>query len=152
MASYFEVYFADQGDPEGTVEHIERIIGLKFEPIEKPYADYRAIRALESGHSVTFELALQNNLDSEADEDHGIPFKEMPRVLTVRGPRSDEEQHKQTTQDVFIQLKESGYKPIYFVYDLDQVIELWDPDQKGDPEVMEFWESEQKGDHGRPED
>jgi hypothetical protein len=132
MASYFEVYFADQGDPKVTVEQIERIIGLKLEPIEKPYADYRAIRTPESGHSLTFELALQNNLDSEADEDHGIPFKEMPRVLTVRGPRGDEEHHKKIAQDVFIQLKEIGCKPLYFVYDLDEVIDFWDPNQKGE--------------------
>ncbi|MGI8306499.1 hypothetical protein [Saccharopolyspora hattusasensis] len=100
---------------------------------------------LEAGIS----LAIRNNLDRDTDEDAGIPFREMPRGLTVRGPRGDDGKHKQIAQEVFSKLKNLEYKPIYFGYDLDEVIEYWDPDKKGDTEVMEFWEPDQKIDHSK---
>ncbi|MEV0088212.1 hypothetical protein [Saccharopolyspora sp. NPDC050642] len=146
MPSYFEVFFgsSSQGSIVDTIEHI---IGLKLDPTEEEYADFIGVRDSGTEHFVSFELLLNHRLDYEADEDTGIPFNQMPSSLTVRGPRGDEEEHKQITQDVFLKLKNGGCKPIYFVYDVDQVIQFWDPDKKGDPEVMEFWEPDQEDDH-----
>ncbi|MGW3473763.1 hypothetical protein ACWDKQ_36215 [Saccharopolyspora sp. NPDC000995] len=153
MPAYFDVFFGGRSGHQGSVvEGLEQIIGLKFEPIEEEYADHIAVRNPGTDHFISYELLLRHSLSEELDEDMGIPFTQMPHSVTVRGPRGDEEQHKTLARGIFERLKESGYKPIYFVWDLDQVIELWDPDQKGDPEVMEFWEPDQKGDHGRPED
>ncbi|PKW16015.1 hypothetical protein [Saccharopolyspora spinosa] len=151
MPSYFEVFFGGS-DQESIVGTIEQIIRLRLDPTEEEYADFIGVRDSGTEHFVSFELLLKHRLDYEADEDTGIPFEQMPSSLTVRGPRGDEEQHEALAHGIFTQLKESGYKPIYFVWDLDQVIELWDPDQKGDSEVMEFWEPGQKGDHGKAED
>ncbi|MGW3472319.1 hypothetical protein ACWDKQ_28495 [Saccharopolyspora sp. NPDC000995] len=148
MPKYFDIYFDDDGNPASTVTKIEQIIGLDFESIKEPYADYLAIRDPNSSHFVTFELSIRHDLGHDVDEDTGIPFKEMPRGLTVRGPRGDEKKHKQIAQEIFEKLKSCEYKPIYFVYDFDEVIEYWDPDKKGDPEMMEFWEPDQEDDHG----
>jgi hypothetical protein len=149
MPGYFDIYFNDHGNPDSTVTKIEQIIDLKFEPIEEPYADYIAIRDRDSNHFVVFEFDVAHDLGHDVDEDTGIPLKEMPRGLTVRGPRGDEKKHKQIAQEIFEKLKSYEYKPIYFVYDFDEVIEYWDPDKKGDPEVMEFWEPNQEDDHGK---
>ncbi|MEU6270198.1 hypothetical protein [Saccharopolyspora shandongensis] len=146
MPSYFEIYFGDHGAAENTLRKLTQVAGVQFESIDEPYADYRAILDAGTDHFITFEFATQVKMDSEADEDTGIPFKEMSRKITIRGTRKNREQQKQITQSVFEQLKGGKYKPIYFVYDLDEVIDSWDPDEKGNSEVMEFWEPDQKGD------
>ncbi|MBB5158754.1 hypothetical protein [Saccharopolyspora phatthalungensis] len=133
MPAYFDVYFGSHSGRQGSItEDLERIIGLKFEPIEEIYADHIAVRNPGTNHFISYELLLKQSLSEDLDEDMGIPFTQMPHSVTVRGPRGDEEQHKALAQGIFTQLKENGYKPIYFVYDLDDVIDFWDPDQKGE--------------------
>jgi hypothetical protein len=106
MANYLEIYFASADEGAQVVSRVSSALGIPFEPCDEPYADY---------------LGKTDDLQDDA----GIPFESMPYVLTVRDLQRGQLEEP-AARAMFRELEGLGYRPMYLVRGLGQVLESLD--------------------------
>lgn len=115
MADYLQVYFAAKDDRAELVNKVSSALGVPLEPTAEPYADYMGRTEM-----LVFDFATEHSLEDDA----GIPFEDMPYVLTVRGARGQEQE--QAARAIFTRIKELDYHPVYLVKGLGKILESKD--------------------------
>ncbi|MEV4385475.1 hypothetical protein AB0J68_07055 [Micromonospora sp. NPDC049580] len=112
MPNYVEIYFGSTDDRERVVDKVSSTLGIPFEPSDKPYADYLG---------KTEDLAIDFKVGHELEDDAGIPFEEMPYVLTVRDFRRGQ-LDEPAARKMFGELEGLGYRPMYLVRGLQEIL------------------------------
>jgi hypothetical protein len=116
MANYLEIYFASAEEREQVVDRVSSALGIPFEPSDKPYADYLG---------KTGDLVLDFKRGHDLEDDAGIPFEHMPYVLTVRDVQRGQLEEP-AAREMFHELEGLGYRPMYLVRGLGQILESLD--------------------------
>jgi hypothetical protein len=112
MANYTEIFFGSEDDRDVVVERISSALGIPLAPSAEPYADYQGS---------TDELAVDLKITHTYEDDSGIPFEDMPYVLTIRDKlRGQLEEAAGRT--MFDQLDPLGYRPMYLVRGLTKIL------------------------------
>jgi hypothetical protein len=105
MPTYVQIYFASQDSGDRLLSRVGAALGVRFEPVDRPYAGYRAS---------TGDLVLDLAFSHELEDDAGVPFERMPHVLTVRDLQRG--QHEESAaREMFRRLEGLGYRPMYLV-------------------------------------
>ncbi|MGC4746903.1 hypothetical protein ACLQ28_14740 [Micromonospora sp. DT201] len=116
MPNYVQIYFGSTDGQEQVAGRVSSALGIPFEPSDKPYADYLG---------KTDHLALDFKVGHELEDDAGVPFEDMPFVLTVRDflrGQSDEP----AARKMFSELGRLGYRPMYLVRGFQEILESLD--------------------------
>lgn len=104
-----EIYFDAPGSSADHVDRVAEAVGVPFEPIDKPYADFMGVT-----DDMGFDFKRGHNLQGD---DGGVPFERLPFVLTVRGL-----EREQVARAVFDKLDDLGYRPLYLVLGLEKIL------------------------------
>ncbi|WP_435204288.1 hypothetical protein [Micromonospora sp. bgisy143] len=116
MPNYVQVYFGSTDDRDRVADQVSSALGVPFQPSDKPYADYLGR---------TEDLALDFTVGHELEDDAGIPFEDMPHVLTVRDFHRGQ-LDEPAGRKMFVALERLGHRPIYLVRGLQEILESVD--------------------------
>lgn len=116
MPDYVEIFFGSTEDRERVADQVSSALGIPFEPSDKPYADYLGR---------TDDLALDFKVGHELEDDAGIPFEDMPYILTVRDFQRGQ-MDEPAARAMFAELERLGYRPMYLVRGLQEILESID--------------------------
>ncbi|MET8278703.1 hypothetical protein [Micromonospora sp. NPDC005174] len=105
-----------RGPDLGGCPRVGSALGAQFEPSDKPYADYLGR---------TEDLALDFKAGHDLEDDAGIPFEDMPYVLTVRDFHRGQ-LDEPAARKMFAQLEGLGNRPMYLVRGLQEILESID--------------------------
>jgi hypothetical protein len=122
MPNYVEIYFGSADTRDRVLGKVGAALGVAFGPADKSYADYLGR---------TEHLVLDFRFGHDLADDAGIPFGDMPYVLTVRDLQRGQLEEP-AARKIFRQLEGLGYRPMYLVRGLTQIIQGRDlPDPGG---------------------
>ncbi|MFI5926419.1 hypothetical protein ACIA3K_10555 [Micromonospora sp. NPDC051543] len=112
MPNYVEIYFGSTEDRERVAGRVGSALGIPFEPSDQPYADYLGR---------TEDVAIDLKVGHELEDDAGVLFEDMPYVLTVRDFRRGQ-LDEPAARKMFVELDRLGYRPIYLVRGLQEIL------------------------------
>lgn len=113
MADHLEIFFGSSDDKDTVVELISTALGAPLLPSAEPYADYQ---------TKAEELVLDFRIAHTLEDDSGIPFENMPYVLTIRDKLRGQSEEA-AGRRMFEQLTPLGYRPMYLVRGLTKILE-----------------------------
>ncbi|MFY1618935.1 hypothetical protein [Micromonospora sp. WMMD736] len=116
MPNYVQIYFGSTEDRERVADQVSSALGVPFEPSDQPYADYLGR---------TEDVAIDFTAGHELEDDAGVPFEDMPYVLTVRDFQRGQ-LDEAAARKMFVALERLGYRPVYLVRGLQEILESID--------------------------